>query len=134
MAAKSSIQRSSRKSDVQESFWRQAILLLAVVPAAVGLLLIATAAFGFIVWDTTREQVVMGGFYILFTFLASNAIQKEWRLVAGWMMLGAAAWLALSRPEIEVKIAAAVLIGLAVALLSGEFFRRRRKYLSEKKR
>ena len=113
--------------------WRQGLVLLALMPAALGILLIVCAGFDFLVWDTVREQVAMGGFYILLTFALSNAVQKDWKLAAGWITVGVAAWLALNRPEMEAKVAAAVLIGLAVALLTAEFLRRRRQYLSEKK-
>ena len=133
MAAKRSIQRSSHKSKVPMPAWRQGLVLLALMPAALGILLIVCAGFDFLVWDTVREQVAMGGFYILLTFALSNAVQKDWKLAAGWITVGVAAWLALNRPEMEAKVAAAVLIGLAVALLTAEFLRRRRQYLSEKK-
>ncbi len=75
----------------------------------------------------------MGGSYILFSFVASNAIQKEWMLVTGWMAVGAAAVLILSLPEIGAKVAAAALISIGVTLLAKEFLRRRQQYLNEKK-
>ncbi len=108
-------------------------LLLAVVPGAVGLLLIITAVSGFIVWHSTQEQLMMGSSYILFSFIASNAIQKEWKLVMGWLALGVAALLVLGRPEIGAKFAAAALIGVSVTLLAREFLRRRQQYINEKK-
>ena len=105
-----------------------------MMPLGVGLLLVITALAGAVVWGTAQEQVMMGGFYILFSFVAANAIQKQWELVAGWALVGVAIWLMLNRTEMGAKVAAAAFIGVGVALLSREFLRRRRQYLEAKKR
>ncbi len=133
MAAKRSRRRLSSKQHRMWS-WQRVLLLLVMMPLGVGLLLIVTALAGAVVWGAPREQVMMGGFYILFSFVASNAIQKQWELVAGWTSLGAATWLMLNRPEMWAKVAAAAFMGVGVALLSREFLRRRRQYLDAKKR
>jgi hypothetical protein len=133
VAAKQSIRRAASRRGVRHVPWQRALLLLAVAPLAVGILLIITASVGFIVWDTPMQQIIMGGFYILFSFAASNAVQKEWKLAASWALLGVAAWLALNRPETGVKIVAAALIGLSVTLISSEFLRRRRQALESGK-
>jgi hypothetical protein len=129
LAAKQSIRHTASRRGARQFPWQRMLLLLAAAPLGVGILLIITASVGLIVWDTPTQQVIMGGFYILFSFAASNAIQKEWKLAASWALLGIAAWLALNRPEIGVKIAAAALIGLSVTLISSEFLRRRRRAL-----
>ena len=100
-----------------------------MVPAAVGLLLIIAAVCGAVVWDSTQQQVMMGFFYILFSFVVSNAIQKQWKLVAGWAVLGSAVWLAVNQSAMEAKLASAALIALGIGLLSSEFLRRRQQYL-----
>lgn len=110
------------------------LLLLAMVPLGVGLLLIINAFTGAVVWDTPRKQVIMGGLYILFSFMASNAIQKQWMLAAGWTLLGLAVWLGLNRQEPLMKIIAAAFLGISVALLVREFLRRRRRYLDTGRR
>ncbi len=132
MAAKRFIQNSSSKHEGPKRFWQKWPLLLAMVPLGVGILLIITAFTDAVVWGTPRKQVVMGGLYILFSFVASNAIQKQWILAAGWTLLGLAAWLGLNQEETVVKIIAAAFLGISVALLMREFLRRRRRYLDTK--
>jgi hypothetical protein len=126
---KRSVRHSSSKPAPRKSAWQRALLLLTIAPFGVGLLLIITTLVGVIVWDTPGQQIIMGGFYILFSFVASNAVQKQWKLAVGWTLLGIAAWLVLNRPEIEAKVIAAALIGIGVALLSKEFLQRRRQAL-----
>ena len=96
--------------------------------------MIISAFTGVVVWGAPREQVIMGGFYVLFSFIASNAIQKEWVLAGGWTLLGLATWLVMNRQETETRIIAAALLGIGVAALSRELLRRRREYLDRKTR
>jgi hypothetical protein len=132
MEAKRSIKNPSSKRGDPKRFWQKWLLLLVMVPLGVGLLLIISAFTGAVVWGTPRKQVIMGGLYILFSFVASNAIQKQWVLAAGWALLGLAAWLGLNQQEPVVKIIAAAFLGVSVALLIREFLRRRRRYLDTK--
>jgi hypothetical protein len=132
MAAKGFIQSSSAKHGDPKRFWQKWLLLLAMVPLGVGLLLIISSFTGFLAWGTPRKQVVMGGLYILFSFVASNAIQKQWILAAGWTLLGLAAWLILNQQETVFKIIAAAFLGISVPLLMREFLGRRRRYLEAK--
>jgi len=134
MAARSSVQRQSSRSDDRKVLWRRLLLLVTLVPLGVGVLLIISAFTGIVVWGAPREQVIMGGFYVLFSFVASNAVQKEWVLAGAWTLLGLAAWLVLNRPETETKIIAAALLGIGVAALSRELLRRRRDYLDRETR
>jgi hypothetical protein len=134
MVAKRFIRNSSSKHGSPKRFWPQALLLLAMVPLVVGLLLIISAFTGAVVWDTPRKQVIMGGLYILFTFVATNVIQKQWTLAAGWTLFGFAGWLGLNQQEAAVRIIAAASFGVSVALLTKEFLRRRRRYLNTEKR
>jgi hypothetical protein len=132
MAAKPSIQKASSKHGHQKRSWEKWVLLLAMVPLAVGILLIISAFTDAVVWGTPRKQVLMGVLYILFSFVASNAIQKQWNLAAGWTLLGLAIWLGLNHQETVVKIIAAAFLGISVSLLMREFLRRRRRYLEQK--
>jgi hypothetical protein len=103
-----------------------------MVPLFIGLLLILTALTGAVVWGTPQEQAVIGGFYILLSFVASNLLQKQWVLAVGWSLPGVAAWVGTSWPGVEAKVVAAVLAGLGVALISREFLRRRQQYLDKR--
>jgi hypothetical protein len=134
MGAKSLIRSPSSKPGGSKRFWHHWLLILAMVPLGVGLLLIISAFTGVVVWGTLEKQVLMGGLYILFSFAASNAIQRQWTLAAGWTLLGLGAWLGLNHREAEAKIIAAALFGTSIALLAREFFRRRHRYLNAERR
>ena len=123
---------SSSKHPAPAYSWRQMFLALALVPLVLGLLLIITALVGAVVWRSPGEQAAMGGFYILFSFVASNALQKQWSLAVGWSLLGVAIWLAVYWPGLGARLAAAALAGLSVAIISRQFLRRRRQYLDSK--
>ena len=132
MAIKHSLSRRSPPNhSAQKQLWPQILSVLALVPLLVGSLLILTALTGFLVWPTVWEQVIMGSLYVLVSFALSNALQKQWRLTLGWLLLGAAIWVGLVWSVIEVRIVAAVLAGLGTALISKEFLRRRQQYLAE---
>jgi hypothetical protein len=124
---------SAKHGDPKQSR-HQWLLLLAMVPLGVGLLLVISAFTGAVVWGTPRKQMVMGGLYILSSFVASNAIQKQWILAAGWTLLGLGAWLGLDQQEAVVKIIAAAFLGSSIALLAREFLRRRHRYLNTERR
>jgi hypothetical protein len=134
MAAKRFIQNSSSQGGGSKPSWQKWLLLLTMVPLGVGILLIISAFTDAVVWDTPRQQVVMGSLYILASFVASNAIQKQWVLAASWTLLGLSTWVGLSQKETAFKILAAAFLGISVALLMREFLRRRRRYLSTEKR
>jgi len=132
MAIKHSLSRRSPSNySAQKQIWHQILSVLALVPLLVGSLLILTALTGFLVWPTAWEQVIIGGLYVLVSFALSNALQKQWRLTLGWLLLVGAIWLGLIWPVLEVRIGVAALVGLAIALLSREFLRRRHQYLAE---
>ncbi len=131
--AKQSIRHAASRRGARQFPWQRALLLLALAPLAVGILLIVMVPVGIIVWNSPTEQITMGGFYLLFSFAASNAVQKVWKLTIAWTLLGVAAWLALNRPETWAKVAAAALIGISVTLISREFMRRRRQALAAPK-
>ena len=114
--------------------WQKWLLLLAMVPLGVGVLLIISGFTGAVVWETPQKQVMMGGLYILGSFVASNALQKQWMLAASWTLLGLSTWVGLSQQETAFKILAAAFLGISVALLMRELLRRRRRYLSTEKR
>jgi MFS family permease len=125
--------RSSTQRRSQKPAWQQWLLALTLVPLGVGLVLLVGAVANVIVWGSRRDQIVMAGFYILFSFVASNAVQKQWMLTAGWTLLGVAAWLLLNSSAAGIRVVAAALAGIAVGLISREFLWRARQR-SEKDR
>jgi hypothetical protein len=134
MAAKRSSKNSSSPRGGPRRSWQKWLLLLAMVPLGVGVLLIISAFTDAVVWGTARQQVMMGGLYILGSFVASNALQKQWMLAASWTLLGLSTWVGLSQQEAAYKILAAAFLAISVSLLMREFLRRRRRYLSPEKR
>lgn len=134
MAVKRFIRPASSRKRAQNLLGKQWLVLLSMVPLAVGLLLIIGALTGAVVWGTAGEQFAMGGFYALFSFVASNLLQKQWVLAGYWTLLGFAVWLILNQEQAEAKIIAAALLAIAVALLSRQLLRRRRQYLDTQER
>lgn len=112
-------------------FWRRLLAILALVPLVVGVLLILTALTGLLIWSNMREQIIVGVYYILASFTLSNALQLEWKLTIGWLLLGAAVWLGMQWTCWGARILAAALAGVGVMLLSREFLLRRRRYLEQ---
>lgn len=112
--------------------WKALLSLLALAPLLLGAVLIIAATADILVWDTPWEQVTMAGFYILVSFVATNALERQWALVSGWSLLGVAVWMGVAWPEWQGRIVAGALAGVGVGLLSREFFRRRQLYLDEK--
>jgi len=112
--------------------WKALLSLLALAPLLLGAMLIIAATADILVWDTPWQQVTMAGLYILVSFVATNALERQWVLVSGWSLLGLAVWTAVTWQEWPGRIMAGALAGVGVALLSREFFRRRRLYLDEK--
>jgi hypothetical protein len=128
MARKTSLKRSSRASSRQNS-WKQVLSLIALIPMFVGALLILTALTGFVVWTSAPEQALMGGFYILFSFVVLNTLQKQWTLVIGWLLVSASVWVLTSRGEFGFGIGGVGLAAVGVALICRQFLRQRREYL-----
>jgi len=125
---------SSKLLGGQRPFWQQVLALLALVPLVVGALLILTTLTGLLVWSGPREQVIMGACYILLSFALSNALQKQWTLVAGWLLMGVAIWLGTHWTHLGLRIFAAAWAGVGVMLISKKFFQQRRQYLDQKAR
>lgn len=132
MAIKHSLSRRSLPNhSAEKQLWYQIFLVLALVPLLVGILLILTALTGALVRPTAWEQAIIGSLYILASFVLSNVLQKQWKLMLGWLLLGAAIWLGLNWAETGVRILAAAMAGGGIALIFREFLRRRQQYLAE---
>jgi len=117
-------QKSNKKmpSNRKSSPGRNVFLSLTLVPLAIGIILIGAWALDIELLGSPQSQITVGIFFFLLTFTASNAIQKRWRLAAGWGFLALAdivtlAWLNVVAQVIALSIG---LIGLA--LLGIEFY------------
>lgn len=112
---------------------RRVLLVLALAPLILGILLIVTALAGVVMWRSPGEQVAVGCLYVLFSFAASNALQKQWRLAFGWVLFGLALGLAVFGSSVGARAAAAALAGVSAAIVARQFMRRRRQYLDSGK-
>ncbi len=82
------------------------------------------AVLDIVVWISPPAQALLGGLFVLISFVLSNALQKQWNLALGWLLLGAAIWLWLSWLGTWMRGLAYLLGGVGLFLLAKEFMRR----------
>jgi len=110
------------------------LLTLTLVPLVVGLLFIGAWVLDVSVLDDPQAQVTVGILFFLFSFAASNALQKRWRLAAGWGLLMCADLVILAWLELWAQVAAIVLGLVGLGFLAVEFYRQYRQGQIEKAR
>ena len=102
---------------------KNVLLALTLVPLVIGIILIGAWVLDLELLENPQSQITVGIFFFLLTFTASNAIQKRWRLAAGWGLLAIAdivtlAWLNLAAQVVAISVG---LVG--IILLGIEFYR-----------
>ena len=115
--------------------WQKQLLPATLTLLAAGLLLVFGAVFEITVWVSPPTQALAGGMLMLISFAASNALQKQWNLAAGWLLLGAAILLWFSWPQVWGRGLAYVLGGGGLFFLSKEFmdrFRQQQRRIAKK--
>jgi hypothetical protein len=122
MAKKSTSKNKKAPPTKKSTPGRNVFLALTLVPLVIGLILIGAWVLDLEILDTPQSQVTVGIFFFLVSFVASNALQKRWRLAAGWGALAVAdlvtlAWLNLAAQVLALSVG---LIG--VILLGIEFY------------
>lgn len=100
------------------------MLALTLLPLVFGLVLIFTALAGLTLWGSGAAQAAVGGLLVLASFAASNALQKQWALAAGWLLLGVAVGLGFSLSQTWARVLTFLLGGLGLYLLLSEFIKR----------
>lgn len=108
------------------------LLTLTLVPLVIGVLLIGAWVLDILVLDDFQAQITVGVLFFLLSFAASNALQKRWRLAAGWGLLMCAdlvlwAWL---KVWAQVTALGVGLIGLVI--LGVEFYKQYRTGSAER--
>ena len=122
MAKKSTSKNKKAPPAKKSSPGRNVFLALTLVPLVIGLILIGAWVLDLEVLDTPQSQVTVGIFFFLISFAASNALQKRWRLAAGWGALAVADLVTLAWLNLAAQIVA-LLVGLiGVVLLGAEFY------------
>ncbi len=97
------------------------LLTLTLVPMVIGILMIGAWALDIELWEDPQAQVIIGLLFILISFAVSNALQKKWRLAAGWSVLAISDVILLLWLNVTVQIIALVLAAVGVVILILEF-------------
>jgi uncharacterized membrane protein len=122
MAKKTS--KQNRKSVTKRSSPAKNVFLsLTLVPLVLGIILIGAWVLDLELLDTPQSQVTVGIFFFLLTFTASNAIQKRWRLAAGWGLLAVADIVTLAWLNVAAQIIALSMGVIGVVMLGIEFYK-----------
>ena len=122
MAKKSSKKSTKKTSTKRSSPAKNVFLALTLVPFVVGVIFIGAWVLDLEVLDTPQSQVTVGIFFFLISFVASNAIQKRWRLAAGWGLLAVADIVTLVWLNVAAQIVALSIGLIGVILLGIEFY------------
>lgn len=122
MAKKVSPKGKTLASVKRPSPAQNVFLSLTLVPLVIGMILIGAWVLDIEILDDLQSQVIVGVFFFLLTFTASNAIQKRWRLAAGWGLLALADIVTLAWLNLAAQIVALGAGLLGVILLGIEFY------------
>ncbi|MBN1453923.1 MAG: hypothetical protein JW963_23105 [Anaerolineales bacterium] len=101
---------------------RNVFLALTLVPLVIGLILVGAWVLDLEILGDAQSQVTVGIFFFLLSFAASNAMQKRWRLAAGWGALAIADIVTLAWLNVVAQIAALSVGLIGVILLGLEFY------------
>ncbi|MEW5871519.1 MAG: hypothetical protein AB1894_19755 [Chloroflexota bacterium] len=124
-----------RKTDPNEApTWVRLLLSLTLVPLVAGVLLIIAWMLDLEIMGDPQRLLPVGTFFVVFSFAASNLLQKNWLVGAGWSLVSIAMlllWISTASP---VLVAAFVLGILGIMMLGFEYFRRIAESGKSKKR
>lgn len=106
---------------------RNVLLALSLVPLVIGIILIGAWVLDLEVLSDPQTQLIVGIFFFLISFTASNAIQKRWRLALGWGLLAVSDLITLAWLNVAVQIIAIVVGLVGIVILAVEFYRQYRQ-------
>lgn len=132
MAKKSKQKYTRTAAQKRSGLGKNLLLTLTLVPLVIGVLLIGAWVLDILVLDDFQSQITVGVLFFLLSFAASNALQKKWRLAAGWGLLMCADLVLMGWLEVWAQVTAlgVGLIGLILLLI--EFYRQYRSGGPEK--
>ncbi len=118
-------QSRNKKTSLQgsPSPGKNLLLTLTLVPLIIGILLIGAWVLDILVLNDFQSQVTVGILFFLLSFGASNALQKRWRLAAGWGLLMCADLVLLAWLEVWAQVVAIGIGLIGLILLVMEFYR-----------
>jgi len=112
---------------------RQLLMLLTAVPMVTGIFLFVASWFDFVLVGTAESQTLAGALLALGGFAAANALQGLWRLAAGWLLIAAAIWLAVTQPLSPLRWVAVAVGALGLGLVLASFIERYREVRGSQK-
>lgn len=107
--------------------YRQLFMVLTAVPMVTGLFLFIASWFDFVLVGTAESQTLAGALLALGGFAAANALQGLWRLAAGWLLIAAAIWLAVTQPLSPLRWVAIAIGAVGLGLVLASFVARYRE-------
>ena len=130
MAKKSTSKGKKTSLTKKSSPGRNVLLSLTLVPLVIGLILVGAWVLDLEILGDPQSQVIVGIFFFLVSFAASNALQKRWMLAGGWGLLAVADLVTLAWLNLAAQVIALGLGLVGVILLGIEFYN---QYLQNKK-
>lgn len=127
MAKKSSSRNTKPNTEKKSSPGRNVLLTLTLVPLIIGVLLIGAWALDILLLEDDQSQITIGILFFLLSFAASNALQKRWRLAAGWALLMCADLVILAWLDVRAQIVAAGFGLVGLFFLAAEFYQQYRQ-------
>ncbi len=112
---------ASKNLENKPALWVSVLLTLTLVPMVIGILMIGAWALDILLWEDAQAQVIVGILFILVSFAASNALQKKWRLAAGWSLLALSDIIILIWLNVTVQIFALVIGAAGILIIIFEF-------------
>jgi hypothetical protein len=122
MAKKSPPRNNKLDTGKKSSPGRNVLLTLTLVPLIIGVLLIGAWALDILILEDDQSQITIGILFFLLSFAASNALQKQWRLAAGWALLMCADLVILAWLDVRAQIVAAAFGLVGSVFLAVEFY------------
>jgi uncharacterized membrane protein len=132
MPKKTSKKSKAISSKKRSSPGRNVFLSLTLVPLVIGIILIGAWVLDITIFNDPQAQITVGIFFFLLTFTTSNAIQKRWRLAAGWGLLAVADLVTLAWLNVTAQVLAVIVGLIGLALLGIEFYRQYQQNKSKK--
>ena len=132
MAKKSTSKGKKTSPTKKSSPGRNVLLSLTLVPLVIGLILVGAWALDLEILGDPQSQVIVGVFFFLVSFAASNALQKRWRLAGGWGLLAVADLVTLAWLNLAAQVIALGLGLVGVILLGIEFYNQYRQNKKDK--
>ena len=119
---KSSPRNNKLDTEKKSSPGRNVLLTLTLVPLIIGVLLIGAWAEDVLILEDDQSQITIGILFFLLSFATSNALQKRWRLAAGWTLLMCADLVILAWLDVRAQIVAAAFGLVGSVFLAVEFY------------